>query len=200
MQFPRPNLGTVLGGLALVVALGGTAWAVTSSTVNIADPTTPSQIAHVDSSGKLQVGGTVNAQVTAPANYFHASTFGISSSSACLVVATPPAGKALVVREVRLDVFADPTPGQANDIAIFRDATCNNANDIVADVNPATIGQIVIPFDPGIGVPSASHLSVVINGSVSAESYVDGYVVPSTAVPAASVSSPASGPLARPRQ
>lgn len=46
----------MLGGLALFVALGGTAAAATGSLVNIADPSNSADIAHVDSSGRLQVG------------------------------------------------------------------------------------------------------------------------------------------------
>jgi hypothetical protein len=45
-----------LGGLALFVALGGTAAAATGSLVNIADPSNSADVAHVDSSGRLQVG------------------------------------------------------------------------------------------------------------------------------------------------
>ena len=56
MQLRRPSAGTILGGLALFVALGGTAAAATGSLVNIADPSHSAHIAHVDSSGRLQVG------------------------------------------------------------------------------------------------------------------------------------------------
>lgn len=45
-----------LGVLALVVAGSGAAVAVAASVVNIADPTTPANVAHVDSTGRLQVG------------------------------------------------------------------------------------------------------------------------------------------------
>ena len=54
-RFSRPRAGTILAGLALFVALGGTAMAA-ATVVNIADPTTPSRVAHVDSAGKLEVG------------------------------------------------------------------------------------------------------------------------------------------------
>ena len=38
----------------MFVALGGTALAATSTIVNIADPTTPSHVARVDATGKLE--------------------------------------------------------------------------------------------------------------------------------------------------
>jgi len=55
MNFSRPSTGAILGGLALFVALGGTAVAA-ATVVNIADPTTPSRVAHVDAAGRLEVG------------------------------------------------------------------------------------------------------------------------------------------------
>jgi hypothetical protein len=69
MRFSRPSTGTILGAVALFIALGGTALAATGTIVNIADPTTASHVAHVDSNGRLEVGdgsgplsvdGTVN--------------------------------------------------------------------------------------------------------------------------------------------
>ena len=50
----RPSTGTILGGIALFVALGGTALAATGQLVNIADPSNSSYVAKVDSSGALR--------------------------------------------------------------------------------------------------------------------------------------------------
>jgi|SRR5581483_389735 len=50
-----PSAGTVLALIALFVALGGTAVAATGTLVNIADPTNPSFVAKVDSTGALKV-------------------------------------------------------------------------------------------------------------------------------------------------
>jgi hypothetical protein len=50
-----------LAGLAVVLAATGTAYSVTASAVKIADPTTPTRIAHVDGAGRLTtVGATSN--------------------------------------------------------------------------------------------------------------------------------------------
>jgi hypothetical protein len=54
MRKPRPTLGTVLGGLALFVAMGGTAMAATGTVVNIADGTTATNLAKVDATGALR--------------------------------------------------------------------------------------------------------------------------------------------------
>jgi hypothetical protein len=191
MRFSRPSTGTILGGLALFIAIGGTALAATGTVVNIADPSNASRVAHVDPNGKLQVGGgpvsvngTVTAQLATPSAYLHVMHFAITSSSGCVVVAQPPTGKAMVVRDVRVDVFGDPTPGPDNDLTVYRDSACTA---IVADVNPATVGETVLPFDPGLGIASGSGLAVRASGGVEAEVYMDAYSVPSGQVPAAPV-------------
>jgi hypothetical protein len=58
MRLSRPSTGTILGGVALFVALGGTALAATGTVVNIADPTTPANVAKVDATGALKTAGT----------------------------------------------------------------------------------------------------------------------------------------------
>jgi hypothetical protein len=187
-RISRPSAGTILGALALFVALGGTAMAA-ATVVNIADPTTPSRIAHVDNNGRLMVGdgsgalsvdGTVNVQAAPPSSYLHQTGFG-TSSNGCTVVARPPSGKAMIVRDVRVDVYQDPSPGVGQLIAIYSDSTCST---LVGDVNPSTVGETVLPFDPGLGIAASSSLSIVAQGSVAAEVYTDGYSVPPGQVPA----------------
>jgi hypothetical protein len=186
MRFSRPTTGTALGAIALFLALGGTAFAAGATVVNIADPATPANVAHVDASGRLQVNGaaaitnTVNTELTPPSAYLHRTTFAIVNSRGCLVLARPLAGKAMVVREVRVDVFGDPSPGPDENLVIFNDSTCTNQ---VADVNPATVGETVLPFDPGLGIRANSGISARATGSVEAEAYVDAYSVPSASVP-----------------
>ena len=55
------GLAIALSGLAVVLAASGTAYAVTATVVNIADPTTPSRVAKVDAAGRLN---TVEPVVT----------------------------------------------------------------------------------------------------------------------------------------
>jgi hypothetical protein len=185
MRFSRPSTGTVLGAIALFVALGGTALAATGTVVNIADPTNAANLAHVNPAGALQTTGsvtnTVTVQIAPPSAYIHTTTFAVTSTRGCLVLATPPAGKAMVVREARVDVFGDPTPGPDQDITIYSDTTCTKQ---VADVNPGTVGETVLPFDPGLGIPANSGLSARATGAAEAEVYTDAYSVPSGSVPA----------------
>ena len=58
------TIAIALSALAVVIAATGTAVAVTTTVVNISDPTSPSHVAHVDSSGRLTTAGpdtTINA-------------------------------------------------------------------------------------------------------------------------------------------
>jgi hypothetical protein len=69
------GLAIALAGLAVVIAGSGTAYAVTTTVVNIADPTVPSRVAKVDPLGRLSTfnpPSTVNvvgAHVTNSARY-----------------------------------------------------------------------------------------------------------------------------------
>jgi hypothetical protein len=95
---------------------------------------------------------------------------------------TPPTGKAMVLTQALVDVFADPSPGPSQNIELFKGPSCGG--DVFADVNPPTVGVTVLPLDPGIGVPSGSAVSTFASGSVEAELYLFGYAVSSASVPA----------------
>jgi hypothetical protein len=185
MRIKRPSVGTVLGALALFVALGGTALAAGSTIVNIADPTTPSHVAHVDANGRLEVGDgsgplTVDGttQVAAPSTFIHSDALNLNVGSGCVTVATAPAGKALVIREVRLDTTGNAA--ENDEFQVFGDTTCSHQ---VAGVHPASVGLTVIPFDPGLGIPAKSGVSVRIVGSLEADAYADGFSVAALQVP-----------------
>jgi hypothetical protein len=61
MRNPFKGNATALaiGALAVAIASTGTAYAVTATTVNLADPTTPTNIAHVDGQSRLWVSDPV---------------------------------------------------------------------------------------------------------------------------------------------
>src|SRR4051794_21115126 len=67
----RPSPGTILGAIALFVALGGTALAATGTIVNIADGTTAANVAKVDSGGALRT----SAIPAAPTKPFNAGAY-----------------------------------------------------------------------------------------------------------------------------
>jgi hypothetical protein len=79
-------------------------------------------------------------------------------------------------------------------VALYDDTTCSN---LVGDVNPPTVGETVLPFDPGLGIASGSGLSMITNGSVAAEVYTDGYAVPPGQVPVAAPASRTRSPQLR---
>jgi hypothetical protein len=181
LRTSRPSAATVVAGAALFTALGGTGLAATGSLVNIADGTDAARIAHVNAHGGLQVAGTVTAQLATPANYLHSGLLNLTSASGCVHLTTAPMGEAIIVRQVRFDIFANPSPGVGQTVHIYEDPNCLT---LVADVNPSGLGEVIVPFDPGLGIPAGSSLSTDATGSVKAEAYMDGYLVPSAQVPA----------------
>ncbi len=81
--------------LLSAIASGAVAQTVTAATpVNIIDPNATTRAAHVEPDNGLAV------QEVPPATYYHRATFEIAN--ACTLIATPPRGKALIVRQVRL--------------------------------------------------------------------------------------------------
>lgn len=75
-----------LAGLAVVLAATGTAYAVTASVVNIADPTVPSRVARVDTAGRLTTAG-VTSTIDSVTNFgFDATTAVTSPTTATLAI------------------------------------------------------------------------------------------------------------------
>lgn len=161
--------------IALATTFAATAAMAAASDVNIADPNATSRVA------KVEVGNRLAVQEVSPATFYHSDAFPAGEN--CFKVATPPAGKALIIRQVRLNVYQNPSPGPGQDILIFVSANCTT--DEVADVNPQGIGQVTTTFDPGVAVPNGSFLSVLVLGSVDAEVFADGYKVDASVAPQA---------------
>lgn len=179
----RPSPALVIAVLALLLAAGGGAFAAVRSTgnaVNIVDGTTAANIAKVSSSGSLQVSGSVTASQASASNFLRGAAFGLSSTT-CHGVLSPPSGKAMIVTEVEVDTYVDPSPGSGQAVGIWvGSGACQQE---VADVNPPTVGPAVVNFSPGLAVPSGGTLSVDIRGGVQAEAYAFGYAVSASSVP-----------------
>jgi hypothetical protein len=126
----------------------------------------------------------VTTQQVIPAKFFHQSTQPFNE--ACTTIATPPAGSALIIKQVRLDVQLEGQAGPSHNALFF---VGNPAGGIcgvtflISQVNPPTVGQYVVPFDPGLGIPAGSVLSAECIGGLSCLAYVDGFVVPADEVP-----------------
>jgi hypothetical protein len=101
---------------------------------------------------------------------------------------------ALVITSAELDIYKDanPGPGEAVALAVSRtDTTCNSV--VVqhsfyfeAVVNPGVIGEVVLPFQPGIVIPARRSLCVVNldETNLGAEVHVFGYRIAAAAGPA----------------
>jgi hypothetical protein len=191
----RPSPALVLAFVALLVAMGGTAYAATSI-VNLADPTTPANKAKVDATGHLYVGdgagrlsvdGTVTAQPAPASAFYHHGSLNLRENSGCVLIATPPAGKALVVRQARVNVLPVTSPGPGHEVVLWASADCNGP--YVGRAYAASVAQYaVIPFDPGLGIPAGSALSAQFFGSAQGDIFVDGFTVASSLVPGSGAS------------
>ena len=172
-----------------VLLMSATTGLAAATQVNITDPTATTRAARVE------VGARLAVQEVPPANFFHASAFTITKDSPCTIIATAPSGKALVVREVRVNVYSLATAGVNNVVEVFGNTTCDG--DAAGDINPPTVGLFTIPFDPGLGIAPGGGLSVKVFGTPQVELYTDGF----TTVPGGV---PAVGPIVqvygRPRQ
>jgi hypothetical protein len=134
------------------------------------------------------LGSTAQAQMTSEASgvpmpnaFFH--SFAGFNSATCKSVAVAPTGKALVVTQVYLDIYANPAPGAGQQV-IFYTGLANDCNGaVVRDLNAPGIGGFVVPFGPGLGIPAGTALNARVTGSIQAEAYTDGYTVSSKSVP-----------------
>jgi hypothetical protein len=190
-RLPSPAL--VIACLALLLAAGGVSYAtvkVTGSAVNIVDGTTASRIAHVDATGKLEVGdgsgpltvnGGVLAAPAAPASLFR--VFGVPTAS-CSPFYTVPAGKALILTS--MTVFShSASAGSNTELDLFASGCSDFLGATVSDRAHETITQ---SFGTGIALPTGTSLAFLgINQNGSA--YVYGYLVPASQVPATSADS-----------
>lgn len=163
-----------VSALAIGATLAAAAAMAAATQVNVADPNATSRVA------KVELGNRLAVQEVSPSTYFHNTTFSIQGSAGCVPILSPPTGKALIIRQVRVDAFVVSSTGNAENVAIFADGTCTSE---VADVNPATVGLYTSTFDPGLVLPNGSAMSVKVGNDIQAEVYVDGYKVDSSVVP-----------------
>ncbi len=171
----------VTGVVAALVLVPTAAVAVTNAVTIKGSPS--GNKADVSAAGQLL---TTTAN---PSSFFQSSSQGISTT--LTPVTSPPTGLALVVTTIHLDVYGDPSPGSGQAVAFFivTGTTCSGS--LVGSygqiINPNSIGEIDVPFAPGLGLPAGDALCGQVLGSVAAEASVSGYTVPSSSV--------TSGPL-----
>jgi hypothetical protein len=162
LSWPSPAM--VVAVAALVAVLGGTAYASSSTGNGRSRPATAT--ANVTSGG------------VAPNAFYHQSTTILGS---CTPIATAPAKKGLVVTDVELNIYADPSPGPGNNVLLSTGAGCTT---LVGDVNPASIGETDFSFGPGLALAAGQSLYASQELQVAGETYVNGYTVASSEVTA----------------
>ncbi|HEX8101790.1 MAG TPA: hypothetical protein VF533_04195 [Solirubrobacteraceae bacterium] len=161
--FRRPSTGTVLGSIALFVALGGTALAATGQLVNIADGTNSARIAHVDVNGALKTSGLTT--IAAPARVFSVESAAydddtqsytplFSASTATIAInriVVAPTAAATVPRDLQIYYFsvAPGKPCSENGLYDYRYVVAYRINtETVVDTFPTPL-----VFKPQSGRP-----------------------------------------------
>jgi hypothetical protein len=147
-----------------------------------------------DGSGPLTVDGTVTSHETPLSQLVHYYGFA-NSAAGCVILATAPAGKAIVLGSATINIYADPTPGAFQFAIIYPDTTCGSAP--VADVNPTSLGAVPFSFDPGVS--SRTGFAMRAEGGVQAEVFLQGYLVAAASVPASATSEGAAAAVRRPQ-
>jgi hypothetical protein len=200
MRLGKPSPAMVVAVIAVIVATAGTAFAATGQLVNIADGTTATRLAKVDTSGKVYVGDgngpmTVDGTTTEAAANTLYRNYTFPNSTSCVALATPPAGKALIIKSVALDTYNIASPGNGSYASLYLGTS--GCESFVMDINPPGVGLINQPFEPGLGVPAGKKLWVT-SANIGSEAFAFGYTVASSAVPA--TASAATSAKTRPPQ
>lgn len=154
-------------GLAIgLIVAPAAAVAATISAVNLIGPNGVK--AQVTRAGQLETAPT------GPSSLKVFYKLGVSGDE-CIPVYTAPAGQSLILQQVTLDVFADPSPGSGDDIALSTDSQCQN---LLLDDNPAATGAMVFPLGSGVVVPGGHSIYAIAKDEVEGEIYGYGYLVP----------------------
>ena len=166
---------------AVAISVSASAALAAATEVNIVDPTKASRAAQVEIGNRLAV------QEVPPASFYHASYIAVSQGGSCSRIAGAPTGKALIVRQVRINTGSfGNTPGGGPDHTLYLYAN-SNCDDLgqVGSVTLSGVGLTTVTFDPGVAVPMGYGFSaqIVSTTVIYANAYVDGYAVPANVAP-----------------
>ena len=195
MRFSKPSPAMVVAVVAVVIAMTGTAFAASGQLVNIVDPGNAAQAAKVDTAGKLNVGdgsgkltvdGTTTSRESSADTLFRSFAFP-GSAGTCVPLATPPSGKALIIKSVALDTVIIDSPGPGKFAGLYLGS--QGCERLVMEINPPGVGLLNQPFEPGLAVPAGQQLWVRAF-TINPEAFAFGYTVPASTVPASSASEP----------
>jgi hypothetical protein len=188
--FTGGQLTVMVCVIAVVALFPVGAWALSFSNVAITDPGGVHQ-ARVSATGSLSVTGSVTGSDALPTDLYQRAAFPNFGSYA--PVAAPPAGKALVITSLSVDVYETP----ASFVQLYvsaTDATCAAVSSaFVGFVDSSTVGLTTIPIPSGLVIP-ANRALCAKGGSAAVNSIVMtfGYTVKASAAP------PGAGPAQTP--
>ena len=144
-------------GVTSLVGPNGTKAAVARTGQLLTNPADVNSIRIFTNLDSLQAGGT---------------------STGCVPLYIVPAGDSLVLTQLTIDTWVDPTPGTSNNVIFWTGTSGTKCMNPIGDVNPPTFGDTVLPFSPGYVVPAGDDVAGIAGGGVSAEVYAMGYLVP----------------------
>ena len=170
----RYSILCAFSAIATLTSIGAAMAAATP--VNIIDPNATTRAAHVEPGNRLAV------QEVPPSSYFHATRAGLTPANGCVVIANAPPGKALVLRQARVNTSLIQNAGGT--AQLYANGTCDNNQGIIGTVTPGSMGISTVGFDPGLAIPAGGAFSAVLY-SINGDVYVDGYVVAASVAPVA---------------
>lgn len=195
MRFSKPSPGTVLGIIAILIAMTGTAFAATGQIVNITDGSNAARIAKVSHYGSLQVGdgsgpmtvdGTTTSRQALPQNFVRFSRF-VQFANTCTPVITAPANRALVITDIVVGMGAT---GATSSVTSFYMNGCSNTVQHVFGLSQHATKPV--PLGPGIVLPAGQSLEVYASvGGLYASGF--GYSIPAAEAPASKLMVESSG-------
>jgi hypothetical protein len=103
-------------------------------------------------------------------------------SGACSAVASSVGTRGYIAKQIVFNVYADPTPGAGDYVALYTDAACGTQP--IAIITPALVNAWTYPLDPGFAIQAGGGLYAEAFGGVESDVTVYGYTVPATDVPA----------------
>jgi hypothetical protein len=178
-----PSSGAVIGSLALVVALSGTAYAATASLVSIKGAGSKHEV-KVTKSGQLAVdagkqtaAGQLLTASANPAAMVHAQVLDRCNSTGNYVV---PKGKALVVTAATF--FEQHSTGGYGELDLYVGTAKSPCNDFVgAAAGDSDLSQNQ-SFGAGLVVPAGGAMAAVDN-NVTGSVEIYGYLMPASEAP-----------------
>jgi hypothetical protein len=153
----RPSPATLLAFIALLVALGGTAWAAVTS-VNIADPLVPSNVARVDGNGQLKTSGYVGQ--AAPKNPWFGKIFMSTGVTNPVITAN---GATIALTRIVVDNYYGQTNGATVQVSLIQNG--GNASTCDGSSGSRTIG--IYDVRAGSAFADAMESPIVLKPLVS---------------------------------